>query len=69
MIARKWKYEEIALQNIVSKWVKRWLRVWKVGGWNPGRVKSKTEKLAPVASLVSVHHLRPTSGLVGPVSV
>jgi len=24
-------------------------RVWKVGGLNPGRVKSKTEKLAPVA--------------------
>jgi len=25
--------------------------------------------LAPVASLVSVHHLRPRAGLVGPVSV
>jgi len=24
---------------------------------NPGRVKSKNEKLAPVASLVSIHHL------------
>jgi len=28
------------------------------GGSNPGRVKSKTEKLAPASSLVSVHHLR-----------
>jgi len=25
--------------------------------------------LAPVASLVSIHHLRPRAGLVGPVSV
>jgi len=24
----------------------------------PGRVKSKTEKLAPATSMVSVHHLR-----------
>jgi len=31
-----------------------------------GRV---TEKLAPAAFLVSVHHLRPRAGLVGPVSV
>jgi len=39
-----------------------------------GRVKSKTEKLPPVASLVlinllSIHHLRDRAGLVGPVSV
>jgi len=34
-----------------------------------GQVKSKTEKLAPVASLVSVQHLRHRTGLVGPVSV
>jgi len=27
------------------------------------------QKLAPVASLVSVHHLRDSAGLVGPVSV
>jgi len=26
------------------------------------RVRSKAEKLAPVASLVSVHHLRPRAG-------
>jgi len=31
--------------------------------------KSKTEKLASVVSLVSVHHLMPRTGLVGPVSV
>jgi len=30
---------------------------------------TKTEKLAPVASLVSIHHLRPRAGLVDPVSV
>jgi len=29
---------------------------------NPSWVKSKTEKMAPVASLVSVHHLRPRAG-------
>jgi len=28
-----------------------------------------TEKLAPVASLVSAHHLRVRAGLVGPVFV
>jgi len=32
-------------------------------------VRTKTEKLTPVASLVSVHHLRAREGLVGPVSV
>jgi len=31
--------------------------------------RSKTDKLAHVASLVSVHHLKPRAGLVGPVSV
>jgi len=30
---------------------------------------SKTEKLAPAASLVSVHHLRPKAGQVDPVWV
>jgi len=51
----------------VTKWVEHLLRVWfKLKFcW----VKSKTEKLAPVASLVSIHHLRPRTGLVGPVSV
>jgi len=34
-----------------------------------GRVKSKTETLIPVASLVSVYHLRDRAGLVGPVSL
>jgi len=34
-----------------------------------GRVKSKTEKLAPVASPVSIYHLRSRTGLVDPVSV
>jgi len=34
-----------------------------------GRVKSKTEKLALAGSLVSVHRLRPRTGLVGPVLV
>jgi len=41
----------------------------EVSGSNPGRVKSKTDKFASVASLVSVHHLRNRAGLVGPVSV
>jgi len=36
-----------------------------VEGW----FKSKTGKLAHIASLVSVHHLSPRAGLVGPVSV
>jgi len=39
-----------------------------VEGWG-FETKSKTEKLAPVASLVSIHHLRPRTGLIGPVSV
>jgi len=42
--------------------------VW-VCGSNAGRVKSKTKKLAPVASLVSVHYVRPRTGLVGSLSV
>jgi len=41
----------------------------KVSGSNPSWVKSKTEKLSPVASLVSIYHLRARTGLVGPVSV
>jgi len=40
-----------------------------VGGLNPGQVKPMTETLAPVASLVIFHHLRPGTGLVGPLSV
>jgi len=37
------------------------------GSPNPGRIKIKTgKKLASVASVVSVHHLRPRAGLVGP---
>jgi len=43
--------------------------VWNVSGSDPGRVKSKTEKWAPVASLVSIHYLRVRAGLVGPVSI
>jgi len=38
----------------------------KVGVRIPGRVKSKTEQLAPAASLVSVHQLRPRTSVVGP---
>jgi len=43
----------------------------EVDGLNTGRVKFKTEKLTPIASLVRVHNLRPRAGLVaiGPVSV
>jgi len=41
----------------------------KCGGSIPGMIKSKTEKLTPVASLVNGHHLRDRAGLVGPVSV
>jgi len=43
--------------------------VWKVGVSNPPAGQVKDWKLAPAASLVSVHHLRPRTGLVGPVSV
>jgi len=41
----------------------------KVDVRTSGRVESKIEKLAPVAFLVRVHHLRPRSGLVRPMSV
>jgi len=37
--------------------------------FNSSSVKSKTEKLAPIASLVSIHHLSLKAGLVGLVSV
>jgi len=40
-----------------------------VGGSIPDRVKSKTEKLTPVASLFNIHHFRTVAGLVGPVLV
>jgi len=43
--------------------------VQNVGGSNPSLVNLKTEKLTPVASLVSVHHLRVRAGLVVLVSV
>jgi len=36
---------------------------------SPFGSSQRLKKLAPVASLVSAHHLRPTTGLVGPVSV
>jgi len=35
---------------------------------NPGQVKSKTEKLAPAAFLVSIRHLWPRAGMVGQVT-
>jgi len=41
----------------------------KVGGLMSGLVRSKTEKLVPVASLGDIHHLGASVGLVGPVSV
>jgi len=34
-----------------------------------GHVKDRKIALAPVASLVSVHHLKPRTELVGPLSV
>jgi len=34
-----------------------------------GQVKSETKRLAVVTSLVSIHHFRPRTGLVGPMSV
>jgi len=40
------------------RWVERSIRVRKVGVRIHDRIRSKTEKLTPVASLVSVHHLR-----------
>jgi len=53
----------------VAPLVERLFQVWKVDGWIPGWVMQKTEKLTPVASLVNIYHLRPTTGLGGPVSV
>jgi len=52
----------------VVKWVERSLG--RVRGFEPrsSRVKAETE-LAPLPSLVNVHHLRPRAGLVDPVSV
>jgi len=38
------------------------------GGSNSGQVKSKTEKLTPVVSQVSVRHLRIKAALVGSLS-
>jgi len=32
-------------------------------------LRSKTEKLTPVASLVNIHHIRARTGLIGPVTV
>jgi len=40
----------------------------RLGGLVGKRSKSKTEKLTPVASLVSVHHLRARAELADPVS-
>jgi len=40
-----------------------------VGGLNSDQVNSDTGKLAPVASLVNIHHLGGWKGMVGPVSV
>jgi len=39
------------------------------GLWmDPGQGKSKTKTFAPVASLISIHHLRPKVEWVGPVT-
>jgi len=43
--------------------------LWEVSGMIVGQVKSKTEKLTPVASLLNIHHLKPRAGVVGPISV
>jgi len=43
--------------------------VWNVSGSNPSHVKSTTENLTPVVSLVNVHHLRARAGLVSQVSL
>jgi len=51
-----------------KSWVECSLRVGKFAPSNPGWVKSKTEKLAPVTSLDSVHHLRAKAGLVAPTA-
>jgi len=59
----------LAFDALVAKWIDSFLRVEKVGVWTPGWVKSKTDKLAPVASLVSVNHLRLRTELTGQVSV
>jgi len=43
-------------KNIAAKnWWRSTFWVWQVGGSIPCQVKSKTEKLTPVASLVIVH--------------
>jgi len=45
-------------------------KLYLVGRAFPPRLEGRdTEKLAPAASLVSVHHLRSRAVLVGPVSV
>jgi len=44
------------------------LRVRKIAGSNPGRVKSETEQITPISSLISVYHLRSRAGLVDPMS-
>jgi len=52
-----------------AKWKERSLQIRKIGSSNPEWVKSMTEKLAPAAFQVSVHHLRPREKLVSPLSV
>jgi len=49
----------------VAKWVERKIRNSGTSGW----VKSKNETFSLVASLVSVHYLRPRTGLVVQVSI
>jgi len=47
-------------------------RIMAVEGWGfdyPVGSSQRLKKLAPVASLVSIHHLRPRAGLVGPMTV
>jgi len=48
----------------VGFWVEQSFQVRKVDGLIYGLVKSKTENLTPVASLMNVHHLRARGELV-----
>jgi len=48
---------KIAALQWPLRWVERSLQEWKVCGSICGAVKSKTEKLTPVSSLVSIYHL------------
>jgi len=65
MLQRIYNYRIQHNKNIItihSKWTITSLNLLSIH--YTGRVKSKTDKLAPVASLVNVHYLRLRTGMV-----